>query len=304
MKRLVRFDWAAKKLLRSKANFDVLEGFLSELLGEDIKIKNILESEGNKEAADDKFNRVDLLVENSKGEIIIIEIQVEDQLDYIQRLIYGTAKVITEYIKESVSYSEIKKVISISVLYFDLGQGDDYIYHGTTKLTGIHSHEDLKLSKKQQEEFQKDQAYELFPEYYLIKVNQFNDLAKDTLDEWIYFLKNEIIDDNFTAKGLEAAKEKLDVMKLPEEEQVSYKYYLESLHDRASFYESTFVQGEKKGREEGMKEGENKGKIEGKIEGRMEEKLEVAEKLLKKGMSVEDIIDLTGLKKEQIEKLD
>ena len=35
----------------------------------------------------------------------------------------------------------------------------------------------------------------------------------------------------------------------------SYKYYLESLHDRASFYESTFVQGEKKGRKEGRKEG-------------------------------------------------
>ncbi|MDI6735443.1 MAG: PD-(D/E)XK nuclease family transposase, partial [bacterium] len=92
MKRLIRFDWAVKKLLRSKANFDVLEGFLSELLKEDITIKNILEGEGNKETAEDKFNRVDLLVENSKGEILIIEVQVEDQLDYLQRLIYGTAK--------------------------------------------------------------------------------------------------------------------------------------------------------------------------------------------------------------------
>lgn len=98
MKRLVRFDWAVKKLLRSKANFDVLEGFLSELLKEDITIKNILESEGNKETADDKFNLVDLLVENGKGERIIIEVQVEDQLDYVQRLIYGIAKVITEYV--------------------------------------------------------------------------------------------------------------------------------------------------------------------------------------------------------------
>ncbi len=253
MKRLVRFDWAVKKLLRSKANFDVLEGFLSELLKEDIKIRNILESEGNKETADDKFNRVDLLVENSKGEIIIVEVQVEDQLDYIQRLIYGTSKVITEYIKQSVSYSEIKKVISISILYFDLGQGDDYIYHGTTKLIGIHSHEDLKLSKKQQEEFQKSQVYELFPEYYLINVNQFNDLARDRLDEWVYFLKNEIIEDSFTAKGLRSAKKKLDVMKLPEKEQLSYKCYLESLHDRASFYESTYVQGRKEGIQEALK---------------------------------------------------
>ena len=259
MKRLIRFDWAVKKLLRSKANFDVLEGFLSELLKENINIRNILDSEGNKETAEDKFNRVDLLVENSKGEMIIIEVQVEDQLDYIQRLIYGTAKVITEYIKQSVSYKEIKKVISISILYFDLGQGEDYIYHGTTKLIGIHSHEELRLSKKQQEEFQKDHVHELFPEYYLIKVNQFNDLAQDKLDEWIYFLKNEVIEDSFTAKGLKSAKAKLDVMKLPKKEQLSYEHYLESLHDRASFYESTYVQGEKKGRKEGMEKGMEKG---------------------------------------------
>lgn len=69
------------------------------------------------------------------------------------------------------TYQEIKKVISISILYFDLGQGDDYVYHGTTRLMGIHSHEELKLSEEQREQFQKDQMYELFLEYYLIKVN-------------------------------------------------------------------------------------------------------------------------------------
>ena len=47
---LVRFDWAMKRLLRQKANFVVLESFLSELFEQKIKIKNILESEGNKES--------------------------------------------------------------------------------------------------------------------------------------------------------------------------------------------------------------------------------------------------------------
>ena len=50
MKQLVRFDWAMKRLLRQKDNFVILEGFLSELLGEDILIRNILESESNKES--------------------------------------------------------------------------------------------------------------------------------------------------------------------------------------------------------------------------------------------------------------
>ena len=72
---LIRFDWAIKRLLRNKANFTVLEGFISELLKDDIQIQSILESESNKQHDDDKFNRVDILVKNSKSELIIIEIQ-------------------------------------------------------------------------------------------------------------------------------------------------------------------------------------------------------------------------------------
>ena len=44
---LVRFDWAIKRLLRQKANFGVLEGFLTVFLGEKITIVELLESEGN-----------------------------------------------------------------------------------------------------------------------------------------------------------------------------------------------------------------------------------------------------------------
>ncbi|WYD81344.1 MAG: hypothetical protein V8K32_02960 [Candidatus Electrothrix gigas] len=59
-RKLISFDWAMKKLLRSKANFEILEGFLSELLKEDIRILELLESKSNKEDRKDKFNRVDL----------------------------------------------------------------------------------------------------------------------------------------------------------------------------------------------------------------------------------------------------
>jgi len=76
---LIRFDWAIKRLLRNKADFTVLEGFLSELLKENITIENILESESNQQLNNDKFNRVDILVKNSKGELVIIEIQNEQE---------------------------------------------------------------------------------------------------------------------------------------------------------------------------------------------------------------------------------
>ncbi len=65
-KQLIRFDWAVKKLLRNKANFGVLEGFLSELLFDKIRIERILESEANQETGSDKFNRVDILTQIRK----------------------------------------------------------------------------------------------------------------------------------------------------------------------------------------------------------------------------------------------
>ena len=74
--KFVRFDWAAKRMLRDKANFGVIEGLLTVLLGEKITIEQMLESEGNQNARDDKFNRVDIKALNSKGEIIIVEIQL------------------------------------------------------------------------------------------------------------------------------------------------------------------------------------------------------------------------------------
>ena len=69
----VSFDWAIKKILRDKENFTVLEGFLSELLGFDVIIMNLLESEGNKKSALDKFDRVDILVQTVRKEVLRYE---------------------------------------------------------------------------------------------------------------------------------------------------------------------------------------------------------------------------------------
>ena len=233
-KKLIRFDWAIKRLLRNKANFIVLEGFLSELLFDTIKIQEILESESNQETNDDKFNRVDILTKNSKNELIIIEIQSSYEIDYFHRMAYGVSKSISENLKLGQKYSEIKKVISINIVYFDLGQGQDYIYKGKTDFIGLHQKDLLGLSDKQKNTFVKEQVSDIFPEYYLLKVNQFNDNAKDTLDEWIYFLKNSEVKEEFKAKGLREAGEVLDIMRLEKEDEYGYNRYLESLHLKAS----------------------------------------------------------------------
>ena len=245
-KRLIRFDWAVKKLLRNKANYGVLEGFLSELLFEEIRIEKILESEGNQETEDDKFNRVDILTQNSKNELIIVEIQNTYEIDYFHRMAYGASKALTENLSLGQAYSEIKKIISINIVYFDLGQGQDYVYKGNTVFQGLHEKDILTLSSKQKSAFVKENVADIFPEYYIIKVNKFDDVAKDTLDEWVYFLKNSEVKDDFKAKGLKEAGEILDIMKLPQDDQYSYNRYLDYLHYKASEILSLKSQAEEK----------------------------------------------------------
>ncbi|MCI5119909.1 MAG: Rpn family recombination-promoting nuclease/putative transposase [Candidatus Electrothrix sp. AUS4] len=284
-RKLISFDWAMKKLLRSKANFEILEGFLSELLMEDIRILELLESESNKEEARDKFNRVDLKVKNEKEELIIIEVQYDREFDYLQRILFGTSKVITEHLHESNPYLKVAKVISINILYFDLGHRDDYIYHGTTSFRGLHEQDVLQLSDEQRELYGKDALYEVFPEYYLIKVNKFNDIAKDTLDEWIYFLKNEEIKSDFKAKGIKKAKQELDILKLSDEERRAYERYQDDLHYQARMVESTYAAGINKG----VKQGEQRKAVE------------IALKLIKKGvLDDNEIAEMTGLTLEQV----
>ncbi len=282
-KKLIRFDWAVKKLLRNKANFVVLEGFLSELLFEDIKIQKILESESNQETDDDKYNRVDILTQNSKNEVVIIEIQNTYEIDYFHRMAYGASKALTENLSLGQPYSEIKKVISINIVYFDLGQGKDYVYKGVTSFQGLHEKDLLQLSSKQKEAFTKQSVSDIFPEYYLIKVNQFNDVAKDTLDEWVYFLKNSEVKDEFKAKGLAEAKEVLDVMRLDKEQQYGYNRYLDYLHVKASEAISL--------------------KIEAEEQVRHTRNLEIAKNMLQDNEPTEKIAKYTGLTVLAIEQL-
>jgi predicted transposase/invertase (TIGR01784 family) len=282
-KKLIRFDWAVKKLLRNKANFVVLEGFLSELLFDDIKIERILESESNQETDEDKYNRVDILTQNSKNELVIVEIQNTYEIDYFHRMAYGSSKALTEHLSLGQAYSEIKKVISVNVVYFDLGQGKDYVYKGKTNFEGLHEKDILQLSAQQKMTFAKKEVSDIFPEYYIIKVNQFNDIAKDTLDEWIYFLKNSEVKDEFKAKGLAEAKEVLDIMRLNKEQQYGYNRYLDYLHLKASEALSLRAEAEEKIRNQ--------------------RSVEIAKNMLADSEAIEKIVKYTGLTIEQIEAL-
>ena len=285
-KKHIRFDWAAKKILRDKKNFGILEGFLSELLKESIKIEGLLESESNQEEEDEKFNRVDLYAENSKGEHIIIEIQNTRELDYLMRMLLATSKAVTEYLEVGTPYANIKKVIAVSIVYFGLGKGDDYIYVGQTKFKGLHTKNELQLTKTQQELLKKPTIHQAYPEYYLIQTTKFKDIINDTLDEWIYFLKNSEVRDEFQAKGMEEVREKLNVMNMPDEERKRYNKFLENLSTEASIAETVKIEQAEKIKEETKKR-----------------EVEIATNFIKIGLSDEQISAGTGLTVEDIRDL-
>ena len=326
MNKLIRFDWAIKYILKHKANFDILEGFLSELLQTDITIKSVLDGESNKQHAKDKFNRVDLLVETSNHEKIIIEVQCENQIDYLNRMLYGTSKVITEHMQEGQAYRKICKVISISIVFFNLGEGKDYIYKGRTEFIGIHFHDRLRLAQNEQQVYNATHVKagelttgDIYPEYYIIKVNQFKEKIKNKFDEWVYFLKNEQIKSTFNAKGIQSASKKLAVLQLSDQERAAYENYLKDKMYEASMIFSHYEIGKTDGHKEGVKEGEaigiekgiEKGKHEGRVEGEaigiekgaQQNKLETAKLMKANDCAIDLIIKITGLSRQQINNL-
>ena len=330
----IRFDWAMKRLLRNKANHAVLEGFLSSLIGMKFKIHRFLESESNQEDEEDKYNRVDILAESEKGELCIIEVQNSHELSYFHRMLYGVSKAITEYIGLGKPYDQVRKVYSVNIVYFELGQGKDYVYHGRTEFRGMHEpHDELKLSVRQNEKFfgkkeldimKRKGAGDVFPEYYVLRVNDFDKVAKTPLDEWIEFLKTGNISEKATAAGLVEARECLRVDSLSVHDKQAYYRHMESVRHMKSLFETSrdegyqegmnlgmakgieqgmakgMEQGMAKGIAKGMEQGIEQGIEQGREEGREERSMEIARQMKAMGLTDEQIALATGLSKEKI----
>ena len=293
--RYIRFDWAIKRLLRQKANFDVLNGFLTVMLREEVKILEILESESNQESADDKFNRVDIKALNSKGEIIIVEIQNTREVHYLERILYGVTKAITEHISLGEGYQKVKKVYSISILYFDLGVGTDYFYHGQNHFTGVHTGDRLRINMRDRDAVITRLPAEIFPEYILIRVNEFDKVARTPLDEWIEYLKDGTIRPDTTTPGLREAREKLKYYSMSPQERLIYDRHLDAIMIQNDVLDTAKWEG----RMEGLAEGKAEGLTEGEAKGIRQ----VAVNLKRMGMDIDSIANSTGLSKDEISSL-
>ena len=196
----IRFDWAVKRMLRDKANFDVLEGLITVLLGEKITIQEILESEGNQDAVDDKFNRVDIKAKDSASNNIIVLIQIARDINTIENLLYGTAKTITSHIP-SYNYQAEDKVYCIMIVYYNLYGGNWYFHQGSRNSIN----------------------------YSMLMIPRFNKAPSTPTEEWLDYLKNGRIKDDTTTPGLAEARGKMQYLQMNQANQLAYQNYLDIL---------------------------------------------------------------------------
>ena len=302
---LVRLDWAAKSILRQKENFAILEGLLSLLLQEEVRILDFLESESNAENEFDKTNRVDIKARDAKGEIILVEIQFARQHYFLQRMLYATSKTIVEHMHKGFPYERVPKVYSVNILYFLLGTGPDYLYHGRTDFIGMNTNDHLKIKPMEKKAIRNMEAYEVFPEYYLLRVEAFEGEPHNHLEEWMRYLKEGVIDPDTTAPGLKEAYERLVYDAMSASKRKAYDDFIDELryqHGVAMAAREEMIEmekeksrkkGLKEGREEGREEGFKEGLEKGREEGERKKALTIAKRLKAMGMSDDDIASAT-----------
>lgn len=149
----------------------------------------------------------------------------------------------------------------------------------------------LELSPFQRQTFKVDTVSQLYPEYYILKVNDFNQVAKTPLEEWIYYLNTGEIPEKAQAPGLDAARERLKLDRMSKDELKAYYRHL----DNIVILRDNIHTERAEGRAEGLEEGRAKG-----VE---EARKQSAVRMKAKGFPVEDIADITGLSLEEIADL-
>jgi len=279
---IISFDYAIKDILRDKANFDILSGFLTELLCKPVSVQEILESEGNPGKPKGKTNRLDLKAKIDDGELAVFEIQYQDQIDFIGKVLFNTCKAVVEQVSSGKPF-DVKKVYSINIAYDEIGANKEYVFVARlNEFKGTHFDETIPFAQNL-DPLSKGVRRDIHPEYFLILPYKFDEKIRSKFDEWVYVLKKSSVKSDFTAAGIQAAGEKLDVLKMTPEERAEYERVQQELINQKTQMLTAEIKGVEKGK--------------------IEEKNEVTKKMLDDGMPIEIISKYTGLSPEQITEI-
>jgi len=277
-----RVDFAFKKLFGSEENKDILISFINAVVSKEDQVIDVilLNPYNNKEHQSDRLSILDIKATDEKGRQYNIEMQITDQVYYNQRALYYWSRLYTSQLQEGDAFVDLKKTISINVLNFDYFD-EEPTYHNVFKVLHAESHksyfEDLEL--------------------HFIELHKFDDEVshiKTTLDRWVKFLKKAHHYDKATFPAelkVEPAIEKaffsLNTLSLDKEEREIYEARLKWLRDE----DAALQKAHEKGIEQGIEQGWQKGMRD------------MAKKQLKRGVSVDIVVEDTGLTYEEVETI-
>lgn len=240
----IRFDWAIKHMLRDKENFDVLEGLITVLLNQQVTILEIENSESCSDECYSKFNRLDIFGRTTTGNHILIKLQLIREYYYLRRITVKSPQSVTDRIPTNTKYGHVERVISITLLYFTIGEGNDYVYYGHPILKGINTQNDLLITLKQYDAIVQVLPGIIIPEYYLVMVNRFDKSPITPLEEWIWYLKEGCIKNLTTVPGLKEAKDKLQCEIMDCKDRKSYECYLDDIMVENDVIETAKYEGQ------------------------------------------------------------
>ena len=294
-------DYVFKRVFAKEGNEDILKDFLEAILDISIKKVEVKNPELPKNIADEKLGILDLKVHIDDKIVVDVEIQMKNEHDIEHRSTRYMTKLSSDQLKTKEPYPELKKVIVVNFVYY---KRNSYHLIAHMKFEETKEKEYIDLGYEKEDEIVTDDLEMHFIE--LPKFKKKNPGVATKLEQWLWMLIGEEEKVKMAEKEnkeIEKVVEELDEISLDEKERELYE-----ARQRAIFeYNYTMYTAEKRGKEIGIQEGKEEGRKEGIKEGIKEGEKnnarKIAKKLLELGMKIEEIIEVTGLTKEEIENL-
>ena len=274
-------DLVVKNIFGSPNHPEILISFLNAVIKPKDLIQSvqIMNNDIDKESIEDKFSRLDIKAKTNKNELINIEIQIKDEHNMIKRSLYYWSKMFEGQLTEGQKYDTLAKTICINILNFKCLKTKEA--HSIYRLKEINTNEELTDLQ----------------EIHFIELPKLpkNEEIKDVFDAWMEFIENPISNKlqkaEMTIQEIKEAKNELLRLSANDKERMKYEDRRAALLDKVSALENAEEKGIEIGKEIGKKEGEKNKAIE------------VAKNSLKAGLDIDTISSITGLDKNEIEKL-
>ena len=285
-------DYIFKRVFAFEGNESVLKDFLEAILKKDIKEVTIKNPEIIPYEKDEKRGLLDIKAETDDGTILDIEMQMKDRKDTEERGIQYLGNMITSQLQVGDDYTKLKKSIVIFITNYNFLKRNSYHSVGKMKFDETLEEEYVDMGYEQEE-----QIVSKYIEFHYIELPKYKkkEPSKFTkLDQWMCVFtqrKEEIMLAEKENKEIKKAMNTLDFISEDPKERERHNSIIMAEYNRLTSEHNFFEAGVEEGIEKGIEKGKE------------EERKEIAKKLLKIRIPIEQIIETTGLTKQEIEEL-